>query len=188
MTAPKPNDGYHSPALGWAGATRLPVPQCTTARVADWRPVPDLSPAPALFDPSRDQALVGTGGDEQLSRGLRSGLVQAALVETELDARHLGQQVWPVASNLAQLGGRCGDLVPGGRAPAGMPPGDAGDPGHQQPVMVSCTTIMSHHTRIEYGNDKRKGNGPIVCISRPAPSAAPECQHLRLPCSAWTSG
>jgi hypothetical protein len=32
----------------------------------DWRPVPDLSPAPALFDPARDQALVGPDGDEQL--------------------------------------------------------------------------------------------------------------------------
>jgi hypothetical protein len=165
MTAPKPNAGYHSSTQGWAGATRLPVPRCTTARVADWRPVPDLSPAPALFNPSRDQALLSTGGDEQLSSGLRSRLVQAALVETELDARLLGQQVRAVAGNLAQLGDRCGDLVLGGRAPAGMPPGDAGDPGHQQPVMVWCTTIMSHHTRIEHGNDKRKGNGQIVRIS-----------------------
>src|ERR1700733_8845201 len=92
------------------------MPQCTTARVADWSPVPDLRPTPALFDPSRDQALVGTGGDEQLSRGLRSRLVQAALVETEMDGRLLGQQVWAVAGNLAQLGDRCGDLVLGGRA------------------------------------------------------------------------
>jgi hypothetical protein len=46
-----------------------------------------------------------------------------------------------------------------------MPPGDAGDPGHQQPVTVRCTTIMSHHLRIEPENDKRKGNGPIVCLS-----------------------
>jgi hypothetical protein len=127
MIAPKPGTRY-CPSKGWAGATRLPVPHCTTARVADCRPVPDLSPAPALVDPSRDQALAGAGGDEHLSGGLRSRLVQAALAETQLDARHLGQQVRAVAGHLAQLGGRCGDLVPGGRAPAAMPPGDAGDP------------------------------------------------------------
>jgi hypothetical protein len=164
MIAPKPG-ASHCSSKGFAGATRLRVPHCRMAPVADWRPVPDLSPAPALVDPSRDQALVGTGSDEHLSGGLRSRLVQAALVETELDARLLGQQVRAVAGNLAQLGDRCGDLVLGGRAPAGMPPGDAGDPGHQQPVMVWCTTIMSHHTRIEHGNDKRKGNGQIVRIS-----------------------
>jgi hypothetical protein len=83
--------------------------------------VPGLGPAPALVDPSRDQALVGTGADEQLSRGLGSRLVQAALVETELDARLLGEQVRAVAGDLAQLGGRGGDLVLGRRAPAGMP-------------------------------------------------------------------
>ena len=116
--------------------------------------MPDLGPAPALPDPSRDQALVGTGGDEQLSRGLRSRLVQAAFAETELDARLLGQQVRAIAGHLAQLGDRCGDLILGGLAPAGMPPGDAGDPGHQQPVMVRCTTIMSYHIRIEHENNK----------------------------------
>ena len=137
MIAPKPGARYCS-SKGCAGTTRLRVPQCTMARVADWRPVPDLSPAPALVDPSRDQALVGAGGDEQLSGGLRSRLVQAALVETDLDSRLLGQQVRAVAGNLAQRGDRCGDLVLGGRAPACMTLGDAGDPGNQQAVMVGA--------------------------------------------------
>jgi hypothetical protein len=32
-----------------------------------------------------------------------------------------------------------------------MPPGDAGDPGHQQPVMVRCTTVMSHQKESNTG-------------------------------------
>jgi hypothetical protein len=50
---------------------------------------PESGPSPSFLDPSRNQALVGTCGDEQLSRGPRSRFVQAALVEPEQDARFL---------------------------------------------------------------------------------------------------
>jgi hypothetical protein len=54
------------------------------------------------------------------------------------------QQVRTVAGDLTELGHRRGDLGFGGLAPAGVPLGDAGDPGYQEPVTVRSRAIMSH--------------------------------------------
>ncbi len=43
-----------------------------------------------------------------------------------------------------------------GFAPAGTPPGDTGDPAHQQPVPVRSRAIMSHAVIIEHVCDKGK--------------------------------
>ena len=86
---------------------------------------PELGPASSLLDPLRDHALAGTCGNAQLGRGPRSRLIESPLAGAEQDARHLGQQIRPVARYLAELGRRRGDFGLGWLTPAGMPPGYA---------------------------------------------------------------
>jgi hypothetical protein len=117
---------------------------------------PELGPAPALLDPSRDQGLIATRGGAQLSRGPRSRLIESPLTGADQDARHLGQQIRAVAGYLAELRHRHGELGFGQGAPAGVALGDAGDPSHKQTVTVRSRTIMSHPPRIEHISDKDK--------------------------------
>ena len=98
------------------------------------------------------------------SRGPRSRLVEATVVEPEQDARFLRQQVRAIADHLADLGDRRGDLVPGRFPPLRVPHGDAGDPGHHEPVGVGSAVLSSHQARIEHEDDKRKRAFPISCI------------------------
>ena len=86
---------------------------------------PEPGPAPSPLDPLRDHALAGTCGNAQLGRGPRSRLIESPLAGAEQDARHLGQQIRPVARYLAELGRRRGDFGLGWLTPAGMPPGYA---------------------------------------------------------------
>jgi hypothetical protein len=85
-------------------------------------------------------------------------------MEPGQDAGLLGEQVRAVAGYFPELGERRGDLGLGGLAPRGMPHGNAGDPGDEQPVTVRSGTIASHSARIEHGDDKDKNARAISCI------------------------
>ena len=117
---------------------------------------PELGPASSLLDPLRDHALVGTCGDAQLGRGPRSRLIESPLAGAEQDARHLGQQIRPVARYLAELGRRRGDFGLGWLTPAGMPLGYAVQAGNEQTVRGGSGAIMGHQARIEHVCDKGK--------------------------------
>ena len=68
----------------------------------------------------------------------------------------LGQLVGAAIGGRPQLCRPAGLLSFGQAAPAGVAHGDAGDPGHQQPVTVRPEAITSHPTRIEHRHDKSK--------------------------------
>jgi hypothetical protein len=112
-------------------------------------------PASAFLDPLGNQALIGARCDTQLSGDPRSRFVRSTYAGAQQDACLLGQQIRTVAAYLMELDYRRGDLGLGRLAPAGMPLGDAGDPGHEEPVGVRCATISTHLPNIKHINDKR---------------------------------
>jgi hypothetical protein len=95
---------------------------------------PELGPASSLLDPLRDHALVGTCGNAQLGRGPRSRLIESPLAGAEQDARHLGQQIRPVARYFAELARRRRDFGLGWLTPAGTPLGYAVQAGNEQTI------------------------------------------------------
>ena len=67
-----------------------------------------------------------------------SRLIESPLAGAEQDARHLGQQIRPVARYLAELGRRRGDFELGWLTPAGMPLGYAIQAGNEQTGARAC--------------------------------------------------
>ena len=85
----------------------------------------------------------------------RSRLIGSPLAGAGQDARHLGQQIRPVARYLAELGRR-GDFGLGWLTPAGMPLGYAVQAGNEQTVRGGSGAIMGHQAGIERVCDKGK--------------------------------
>jgi hypothetical protein len=79
-----------------------------------------------------------------------------ALGGAEVKAGDLGQQVGAVAGDFPEFGGPAGLLCLGQVTPAGIPPGDGVQPGHEQAVRVRSAAIISHLARIEHADDKCK--------------------------------
>jgi hypothetical protein len=86
----------------------------------------------------------------------RSRLIESALAGAGQDARHLGQQIRPVARYLAELGRRRGDFGLGWLTPAGMPLGCAVQAGNEQTVRGGSGAITGHQAIIEHESDKGK--------------------------------
>jgi hypothetical protein len=104
----------------------VPIRRCRTA-------APDL-------DPSRNLPLIGASRSSQLSLGAvskREGR-NALSGQAERDACQLGEQVWPITSNLPQLGHGVGQVVD--PAAAGVVPSYRRDPCAQD--LVSCAHAL----------------------------------------------
>ena len=65
-------------------------------------------------------------------------------------------KIAPAAGGLPEFGYRSGGLGLARFMPAGVPQGDAVQPGHGQPVTVRSRAILSHPQGIEHRRDKIK--------------------------------
>ena len=157
---------HHQAPLRWS-AVRRPPRESRSPTV--WHPAGILGPAPSLFRPLQAQALVGSCRSAQVSGGQGPRLVEVALVESERQTGHLGQQRGPVApagKDPVQLGHRGSRLRLGRLLPSRVPPGCPGQAGHDQAGRIEPGTILTRLARIEHGNDKSK-------LARLVPPAAP---------------
>jgi hypothetical protein len=133
----------------------LRAPGCTTWSAERRQPC-FLGPAPAFLGPPCDLAGVGTGRHAEAGGGFGPRFVQSALVEAEQDACRFGKQVGAAGREFAELGHRGVGFLLGRLTPASVPPDDAVQLGHEQPVRLRAQMILNHLAIIERTYDKRK--------------------------------
>jgi hypothetical protein len=105
-----------------------------------------LAPFAADVGPSRDQVFVGACQAAQAHDLLRASLLVLTLAfrKPELDPGFFSEQVRPPDGHFAELGRARGFLGFGKTSPAGMTPGDSGNPGYEQPVGIRAGAVSGH--------------------------------------------